>query len=122
MIARSAQGKILVFVVFFVGIATGVLISNFYETRVATGTDATAAAPARVQRAQRDINKFYDYLGLDQKQREQFKKIGEETRSEFKKLREETQPKYEAIQQESRTQLRALMNAEQRQKYDDFRK
>ena len=115
MIARTIKAKILVFVIFFVGIATGVLISNFYTTRV-------VSAPDRTQSAQRDINKFYDYLGLNSSQREQVHKIGEETRHEFQELRQETHPRFQAIQEESRAKIRALLDDEQRKKYDEFRR
>ena len=84
MIARSFKAKALVFVIFFLGIATGVLVANFYTTRVVSAP-APPNAPDRAQRAQRDINKFYDYLGLNKDQREQMHKIGEETRREFEK-------------------------------------
>lgn len=123
MIARTIKAKLLVFSIFFVGIGTGVLIGNFYTSRL-TGSPATnASEPAqRAQRAQRDINQFYDYLGLDQKQRDEMRRIGEETRHEFQELRKETQPRYEAIQEQSRANIRAVLNDQQRVKYDDFRK
>ena len=122
MIARSIKAKVLVFAVFFIGILTGVLIANFYTTRVMTSSPDTASPPDRTQRAQRDINKFYDYLGLDQNQREQMHKIGEETRQQFRDLRKETKPRFEAIQEESRAKIRAVLNDEQRTKYDEFRR
>jgi len=124
MIARTIKAKFLVFTIFFLGIGTGVLVANFYTTRVNGTADSTNQADGaqRAQRAQRDINKFYDYLGLDQAQREQMHKIGEETRHEFQDLRKETQPRFEAIQEESRAKIRAVLNDEQRAKYDDFRR
>ena len=100
------------------------LIANFYTTRV-TGSPDPANSTDRAQnaqRAQRDINKFYDYLGLDQAQREQMHKIGEETRHDFQELRKETQPRFEEIQEQSRAKIRAVLNDEQRTKYDDFRR
>jgi hypothetical protein len=122
MIARSIKAKVLVFAVFFIGILTGVLIANFYTTRVMTSSADPASPPDRTQRAQRDINKFYDYLGLDQNQREQMHKIGEETRQQFRDLRKETKPRFEAIQEESRGKIRAVLNDEQRTRYDEFRR
>ena len=124
MIARSLQAKILVFAVFFIGIAAGVLIANFYDSRVTGGPrpEATNDRAQRQQRAQRDINKFYDYLGLNQGQREQARKVGEETREAFRKLREETQPRFQAIEDESRSKIRTLLDDEQRAKYDEFRR
>src|SRR5262249_47483644 len=103
---------------------TGVLIANFYTTRVTGSPDTANPADRdqRQQRAQRDINKFYDYLGLDSSQREQMHKIGEETRHQFEELRKETQPRFQAIQEESRNKIRAVLNDEQRTKYDDFRR
>src|SRR5262245_43171773 len=120
MIAGTIKAKLLVFALFFIGIVTGILIANFYTTRVMTGSPANP--PDRTQRAQRDINKFYDYLGLNQTQREQMHKIGEETRHEFQELRKETQPRFEAIQEKSRIKIRAVLNDEQRAKYDEFRR
>ena len=122
MIGRSVKAKALVFAIFFLGAATGVLLANFYNTRlVSAPVNAPVNAPDRTQRAQRDINKFYDYLGLNQEQREQMHKIGEETRREFQDLRKETQPRFEAIQEASRVKIRAVLNDEQRKKYDEFR-
>jgi len=121
VIARTIKAKFMVFAIFFVGIATGILIANFYTTHV-TGSPDAANPPERAQRAQRDINKFYDYLGLDQAQREQMRAIGDETRREFQELRTETRPRFEAIEEQSRTRIRAVLNDEQRAKYDDFRR
>src|SRR5204863_673487 len=120
--ARSLKAQVLIFTVFFIGIATGVLIANFYTTRVTGTPPADAQPPDRDQRAQRDMNKFYDYLGLNEMQREQMHKIGEETRHEFQELRKETQPRFQAIQEESRGKIRSLLTDEQRQKYDEFRR
>ena len=123
MIGSSGKAKALVFAIFFLGIATGVLVANFYTTRVVVSAPATPGnAPDSAQRAQRDINKFYDYLGLNQAQREQMHKIGEETRREFQQLRQETQPRFKAIQEATRTKMRTVLNTdEQRKKYDDWR-
>jgi hypothetical protein len=124
MIARTLKAKFLVFTIFFVGIATGVLVANFYSSHLSGATDtANSNEPAqRAQTAQRDINRFYDYLELDQKQRDEMRRIGEETRHEFQELRKETQPRYQAIQEESRTKIRAVLTEPQRVKYDDFRR
>jgi len=126
MIARALKAKALVFAIFIVGIATGVLLANFYSTRLSTLAGSPAAPAAdraqRTQTAQRDINKFYDYLGLNPDQREKVHKIFEETGHEFQDLRKETQPRFQAIQEESRGKIRAILTEEQRKKYDEFRK
>jgi len=48
-------------------------------------------------------------------------KIGDETRHEFQERRKETQPRYEEIQERSRVKIRAVLNDEQRAKYDPHR-
>jgi MFS superfamily sulfate permease-like transporter len=119
MIVHYLKAKVLVFGVFFIGIATGVLIANFYTTRVASAPD-TSNAREREQRAQKDINKFYDYLGLNQLQREEVHKIAEDTRRQLREFREETHPRLLAIQNAGRAKIRMLLNNEQRKKYDEF--
>jgi len=105
--------------VFFIGITTGILIANFYTTRVASAPD-TSNAREREQRAQKDINKFYDYVGLNQAQREEVHKIAEDTRRQLREFREETHPRLSSIQDAGRAKIRMLLNDEQRKKYDEF--
>ena len=120
MIARSLKGKILVFTVFFIGIATGMLILNFYETRVSGSRLDPADTTERVSRAQREVTKFHDYLGLSEEQRAQTHKLFEEMRGDIRKLRAETQPKFQSIQEQSRAKIRAILSEDQRRKYDEF--
>ena len=119
MIVNYLKAKILVFGVFFIGIATGVLIANFYTTRVAGAPD-TVNPQERAQRAQKDINKFSDYVGLTSEQLEEVHKIGEDTRRQLREFREETQPRLHEIQNAGRAKIRMLLNDEQRKKYDEF--
>ncbi|HEY2381026.1 MAG TPA: hypothetical protein VGK48_07565 [Terriglobia bacterium] len=118
MIGASGKAKTLVFAIFLLGIGAGVLGANLYTTRMVSAP--APITPDRNQGARRDINKFYDYLGLNQDQREQMHKIGEETIHSFQDLRKETQPRFEAIQEASRVKIRAVLDNEQRKKYDDF--
>lgn len=122
MIARSLKGKILVFAVFFIGIATGVLITNFYETRVSGNRAETTDSGERVKRARSDAKSVHEYLGLNQEQREKVDKILEDTRSEVRSFREETNPRLQAIQEACQAKIRALLNEEQLRKYEEFRK
>ena len=119
MIERSFKAKLLVFAIFALGIGAGVLLANFYNTRMVGAPAPTA--PDRNQ-GQRDINKFYEYLGVTPEQREQMHKILEETRREFQDLQKETQPRYDAIREASRSKIRAVLNEDQLKKYDEFRK
>jgi MFS superfamily sulfate permease-like transporter len=119
MIVHYLKAKILVFAVFFIGIATGLFIANFYTTRVASAPD-TVNAQERAQRAQKDIDKFYDYVGLSQGQREEVHKIAEDTRRQLREFREETQPRLKAIQDGGRAKIRMLLDDDQRKRYDEF--
>jgi MFS superfamily sulfate permease-like transporter len=119
MIVHYLKAKVLVFGVFFIGITTGILIANFYTTRVASAPD-TSNAQEREQKAQKDINKFYDYVGLNQTQREEVHKIAEDTRRQLREFRQETHPRLSAIQDAGRAKIRMLLNDEQRKKYDEF--
>ncbi len=121
MIARALKGKILVFAVFFIGIATGILITNFYETRVAGQTNIGDNRD-RGSNGQRDVNRVHDYLGLDQEQRQRVNAILEEGRSEVRKLRAESRPKIEAIEESYQARIREVLNPEQRKRYEEFRR
>src|SRR5690349_12810960 len=107
MIARSLQGKLLVFAIFFLGMATGILSANFYRSRVVTDMDARPN-PSRQQdrlspqeRAKRDQDRFANFLGLDQTQREQVNRILDQTRAQFRQLREKVDPQFKSIEEES---------------------
>ena len=77
-VARSVQGKLLVRAVFVIGIATGVLSANIYRNRIVESAKAADnpqqdhASPQ--QRARQNFDRMANYLGLDDKQRAQFKK------------------------------------------------
>jgi len=119
MIARTALGKILVFAIFFVGIATGAVLTNVYRTRIAA-SDTTPNKGDRSNpqdRARRDQDQMAKYLGLDQAQQDQIHKILEDMRAEYGQLRD----RGDAIQEGSREKIRAVLNDEQRKKLDEFR-
>ena len=122
MIARALTGKILVFAVFFVGIITGMLIINFYETRVAGSPPDTSDRRGRSSELQRDVNQVHDYLGLDQAQRERINLILEEGRNEVRQLRAETRPRVQAIEENTQAQIRAILNPNQVERYEKFRR
>lgn len=122
MIARAITGKILVFAVFFIGIFTGMLIINFYETRVAGSPPDTSDRRGRSSELQRDVNRVHDYLGLDQTQRERINLILEEGRSQVRDLRAETRPKVQAIEETTQAQIRAILNPNQIERYEKFRR
>ncbi len=122
MIARALKGKLLVFAVFFVGMITGMLIINFYETRVAGSPPDLTDSRGRSSELQRDVNRVHDYLGLDQDQRDKVNQILEEGRRQVRELRAETRPKVQAIEENTQTQIRAVLNPDQVERYEKFRR
>jgi hypothetical protein len=125
MITRSVQGKILVAAVFIVGIATGVLSANLYRSRVVESAKAADTRPqdrlSPQQRAKQNFDRMANYLGLDDTQRAAIQKISDETRGQFRELREKTEPQFKAIEDASRAKVLAVLNEEQREKYNKFR-
>ena len=123
MITRSLQGKILVFVVFLIGIGTGILATTLYETRVGLSASAPQNRGDRSnpqERGRRDQDRLAQYLGLDQTQQDQIRNILEETRNEMRTLRQQTEPQFKAIEDRSRAKIREVLNEEQRRKADEF--
>ena len=120
MIERSIKGKFLVFSVFFLGIVSGVLLTNLWETRVNSAVVSADRKSADRAKADRDVNKFYDYVGLSPDQRNQVTQIMKDSRPAFNKVFEQTRPQLEAIQKQTRSQIRAILTEEQKKKYDEF--
>lgn len=140
MITRSFKAKVLVLSVFFVGVVTGIFIVNVYETRVLSGevetsvdtsqtvAAQTAASPderARGERRRatvaREVERFHEYLGLDEQQRLRIQAVLDQTRTEVRKLRGNTRTEYDTIREASRNQIRAILATdEQRRKYEEI--
>ena len=119
----SSRGKLLVFAVFLLGIGTGALGTYEYNARVIEPRDASTGNRDRGQRerrAQEDVNRFHDYLGLNDEQRDQVNKILEENRMEFRELQAKTRPEFQMIQDSTRDKIRAILDDGQKQKYDEF--
>jgi len=115
MISPSIKGKVLVFAVFFLGIASGMLLTKSWENR--------AGELKAADRAKQDVNRFYDYLALDEAQRVQMKKITDDIRPEINKIFQQIRPQMdqiEALRKESRNQMRSILSDEQKIKYDEF--
>jgi Spy/CpxP family protein refolding chaperone len=63
------------------------------------------------ERMQRDLN-------LNEQQATEIRAILDQTRNEYRALRQEVRPRYDLIRQNARTRIRALLNAEQQQRFD----
>ena len=97
-------------VVFVLGSITGAAITGLYRLRA--GSDRPErSAHDRFEKMSRD-------LSLTEDQRKQVSAILDETRNEYKALRAEVRPRFEEPRQKARARIRALLNAEQQQKFD----
>jgi Spy/CpxP family protein refolding chaperone len=117
------KGKVLVFATFFLGMITGALVVNVYETRIV----ADAPGEGSGRRAQQDVERFFDYLNLTPEQRQQWNDITQENRPEFDRIYEEnrklTAPnraRWDALQEQTRERIRSILTEEQRQRYNEF--
>jgi Spy/CpxP family protein refolding chaperone len=119
MIARALKGKLLVFAVFFIGITTGILIMNFYETRV-MGRDIQDERNRGTAEGRRA--RVHDYLGLNQEQRDRINAALEEGRLEVRKLRAESRPKIEAMEAATQAKIRSVLTPEQLTRYEEYRR
>jgi hypothetical protein len=120
MIAGFIKGKMLIFSVFFLGIVSGAILTNIWETRVNSSVISGDPKSADRAKAARDVNKFNDYLGLNAEQKSQMSQILKESQSEFKKITDQVRPQMDAQRKQTRSQVRAILTDEQKQKYDAF--
>jgi Spy/CpxP family protein refolding chaperone len=96
-------------VVFLLGSITGAAITGLYRLRA--GSDRAEKSADRFDRMSRE-------LSLTEDQRKQVSGILDETRNEYKSLRAELRPRFEEPRQKARARIRALLTAEQQQKFD----
>ena len=95
-------------VVFVLGSFTGGAITGFYRTM----TRPDRGAPRdRMEKIRRDLN-------LTDDQMKSVSAILDETKNEYKALRVELKPRFDEPRQKARAKIRALLSAEQQQKFD----
>jgi hypothetical protein len=97
-------------VVFILGSVTGSALTGLYRSR-ASGNRPEKAAHDRFDRMRHELN-------LSEEQTKSVSAILDETRNEYRALRSELRPRFEEPRQKARVRIRALLNAEQQQKFD----
>ena len=97
-------------VVFVLGSITGGAVTGFYR---AMSRPERGAPRDRVEKLRRD-------LSLTDEQMKSVSAILDDTKNEYKALRQELKPRFDEPRQKARTKIRALLNAEQQQKFDAF--
>lgn len=109
----SLKTWLVLLVVFVLGGVTGAGLSGVYRSK--------ANASFRESR-ERDhkamFEKIRNDLNLNAEQSKGMQKVLDDTAGEFRALRSELRPRYEELRLKTRGQMRALLTAEQQQKFD----
>ena len=101
---------LVLLVVFVLGAVTGAALGGLYRSR---------ASSERPEKAMRErFEKMRSELNLTDEQTKAVSAILEETRNEYRALRTELKPRFDEPRQKARTRIRALLTAEQQQKFD----
>jgi Spy/CpxP family protein refolding chaperone len=111
----SLKTWLVLLVVFVLGGATGAGLSGVYRSRV----NASLRDPRGHDR-QEMFEKIRNDLNLSADQSKEMQKALDETASEFRALRGELRPRYEELRLKARGRMRALLTAEQQQKFDSL--
>lgn len=118
---RSLQAKLLILAVFVIGALTGAVLADVYKTRVESSlvSDEGSQDPA-ARRRRPPIERFEDFLELDETQRDQLATILQESRERYRDLQAETRPMYRALTEQSQNDIRGILTEEQRERYEAF--
>lgn len=100
--------------VFVLGCVTGAALDSVYRMK--------ARGDRGAERGRRDRKDVFEQmkrdLNLNDQQATEIRAILDATRNEYRQLRTEMKPRYDAIRQQGRARIRALLNAEQQQRFD----
>lgn len=110
--SRLKTWLVLVFI-FILGCVTGVGIGGVYLSK----TNASFR-DSRVRERELMFEKMRTDLSLTEAQAKEMRQVLDQTGNDFRALRSELRPKYEELRQKTRGRMRALLTAEQQQKFD----
>ena len=106
---RTVQAKLLVLAVFVVGVLTGAILMDVYETRVFSSDDRGGGGVS-----------YVEYLQLTEAQEADVAAILEGTRDGFRELRAQTRPLYEQLRENTQNQIRELLTQPQQALYTEW--
>lgn len=98
--------------IFVLGVVLGALGAHLFERhwgRLPWG-----------QRRARVVERFTRELRLSPEQRDQLVRILDETGQRYQKLNEQVRPQYDEIRQSARQRIRAILNDEQRARFEEI--
>jgi Spy/CpxP family protein refolding chaperone len=114
--AKSRFKTLVVLVVVFVlGGITGIGVGGIYRSN----TSATLRDSHRRER-EAMFEKMQRDLSLTEEQKNEMRKVLDETGTEFRALRNELRPRYEELRLKARGRMRALLAPDQQQKFDSL--
>ncbi len=101
---------LVLLIVFVLGGVTGAALGGLYRSR---------ASSERPEKAMHDrFEKMRRELNLTDEQTKAVSNILDETRNEYRALHAELKPRFDEPRQKARAKIRALLSAEQQQKFD----
>lgn len=101
---------LVLLVVFVLGGVTGAALGGLYRSR-ASSERPEKAMHERFEKMRRELN-------LTDEQTKAVSAILDETRNEYRALHTELKPRFDEPRQKARARIRALLTAEQQQKFD----
>ncbi|HYN23420.1 MAG TPA: periplasmic heavy metal sensor [Pyrinomonadaceae bacterium] len=104
---------VVLVVVFVLGGITGAGIAGVYRSNT-----SASLRGSHTRDRQAMFEKMRNDLSLTEEQSKEMRKVLDETGNEFRALRNELRPKYEELRLKTRGRMRALLTAEQQQKFD----
>ncbi len=103
----------ILFLVFALGCLTGVGIGGVYRSQT-----SASLRERRAREHEKMFEKMRTDLNLTDDQSKAMRQVLDETAGEFRALRTELRPRYEDLRQKTRGRMRALLTAEQQEKFD----
>ena len=118
---RRAQAKIWVafLIVFALGGVTGASLDGIYRSRTNTAPNNQVAAVSM-----RDTDAYFETLKreltLTDEQAASMRAILDRTRDDYKAVCSDVRPRYDVVRERARTQMRAVLAADQQQRFDSI--
>jgi Spy/CpxP family protein refolding chaperone len=112
----NRKAVLLVFVVFVLGIALGVLGTYMVTTRV----QAARPHASLVHNPAGTVAMFTQGLGLSPDQQKQLEAIFNDTRARYAALHQKLDPEYGQVRQQAREKIRQILTPEQQPKFEDL--
>ena len=114
---RSRQAKLLILAVFVIGVLTGGVLTELYETRVPSISQSPDADP---EPRERNFQRFEEFLELDDEQTAQLNTILRDSRERYRELQSRTRPMYRDLTEQSQAEIRGILTDGQLVLYEEW--